>query len=295
MKKKFTVLFVFGVVLLGIFTFTFFVINLGRNSLKILKSRQKVSESIEMEPIEVKPPGAKHSDTKTSQILKQAHRLEKEGKLLKARKLYQSLIDQNPQMESVQAVQQKIWDLNIKLLFSKIHTPDSTFYEVKLGDTLGKIAKRFGTTVDLLKKSNYLSSDLIRPGMKLKISTAHYSILVDKSQNNLILKADDRILKVYKVSTGINNSTPIGTYKIVNKLIDPVWYSAGAVVPPGSPKNILGSRWLGLSLKGYGIHGTIEPSSIGKQITAGCIRMHNKDVEELYIIVPLGTEVTIVD
>ena len=79
------------------------------------------------------------------------------------------------------------------------------------------------------------------------------------------------------------------------KIINPTWYKAGAVVPPGSSKNILGTRWLGLSLQGYGIHGTTDPDSIGKQATAGCVRMLNNDVEELYIIVPAGTEVTVVD
>jgi len=129
----------------------------------------------------------------------------------------------------------------------------------------------------------------------LKVSTAHYSILVDKSQNLLTLKAGDEVFKAYPVSTGLDNCTPIGKFTIITKLIDPIWYKAGAAVPPGSPQNILGSRWLGLSLQGYGIHGTTEPDSIGKQVTAGCIRMLNADVEELYAIVPPGTEVTIVD
>ena len=58
---------------------------------------------------------------------------------------------------------------------------------------------------------------------------------------------------------------------------------------------LLGSRWLGFNMPGYGIHGTIEPETIGKQVTAGCVRMRNSDVEELYDILPLGTEVSIVD
>ena len=64
---------------------------------------------------------------------------------------------------------------------------------------------------------------------------------------------------------------------------------------PGDPKNILGSRWMGLTAKSYGIHGTTDDASIGSQCTQGCVRMHNKDAEELYDIVPAGAEVTIVD
>ncbi|MBM3248214.1 MAG: L,D-transpeptidase, partial [Candidatus Omnitrophica bacterium] len=57
----------------------------------------------------------------------------------------------------------------------------------------------------------------------------------------------------------------------------------------------LGTRWMGFDIPEYGIHGTTEPESIGKQATKGCVRMINKDVEELYSILPVGTEVTIID
>jgi lipoprotein-anchoring transpeptidase ErfK/SrfK len=217
------------------------------------------------------------------------------GDLIKARELYQKLIRDYPQGKGVPEAQKATWALNVKILFSPIQTPDSKIYEVQPRDTLGKIAKTSGTTVDLIMKSNSLKSDLIRPGMKLKVSTAKYSILVDKSQNTLTLSSGEEIFKIYNVATGLDNSTPIGTFKVTNKIIDPTWYKAGAIVPPGSPKNILGTRWLGLSMPGYGIHGTTEPESIGKQVTAGCVRMVNQDVEELYTIVPTGTEVVIAD
>jgi lipoprotein-anchoring transpeptidase ErfK/SrfK len=52
---------------------------------------------------------------------------------------------------------------------------------------------------------------------------------------------------------------------------------------------------MGFELAGYGIHGTVDPQSLGKQVTQGCVRMANNEVEELYSIVPEGTEVAIVD
>jgi len=228
-------------------------------------------------------------------LFKEAQAEQAGGNLIKARDAYQRLIRDYPQAKFVMESEKAAWDLNVKLLFSSIPAPDSKIYEVQPQDTLGKISKNFGTTIELLMKANNLKSDLIRPGMKLKASTAKFSILVDKSQNTLTLKANDEVFKIYQVSTGLDNSTPIGTFKVINKLIDPTWYKAGAIVPPGSPKNILGTRWLGLSIQGYGIHGTTEPESIGKQVTAGCVRMINKDAEELYAIVPTGTEVTVVD
>jgi lipoprotein-anchoring transpeptidase ErfK/SrfK len=240
-------------------------------------------------------PIRKSGITSISNLLTQAKESESKGELLSAKGLYQRLISEFANSAEVMNWQKKIESINIKLLFSPNVTPKSTLYEIKPADTLTKIAKEFNTTTDLIMKSNNLSSDRILPGRKIKVLTVPFSILIDKSQNLLILKSEEEIVKTYIVSTGENNSTPVGSFKITTKLINPTWFKAGAVVPPGSPENILGSRWLGFNLPGYGIHGTTEPSTIGKQVTQGCVRMLNSEIEELYTLVPIGTEVTIVD
>ncbi len=189
----------------------------------------------------------------------------------------------------------------------------SIVYEVKKGDNLTTIAKAHQVTADLIKKVNGLLSDKLIPGKKLKIPTYKMSLWVDKSDNTLTLKGDNERLKTYVVSTGADNSTPVGVFKITDKLINPTWYKAGAVVPPESPQqghqgrsgvsrlvesrpqNVLGTRWIGITAKGYGIHGTVEPEKLGQQVTAGCVRMKNEEVEELYFLVVPGTEVTIQD
>jgi len=242
-------------------------------------------------PLPDKPVGTASS----SNLLNQAKALETEGNLSEAKNIYQRLIAEFPGSAEVMNWQKKAEDINIRLLFSPTITPKSISYEIKSGDTLNKIAKEFDTTINLIKKSNNLTGDNIIPGRKIKIWTAPFSIFVDKSQNMLILKTDEEIFKTYIVSTGTNNCSPVGNFKIVNKLENPTWFKAGTVVPSGSPDNILGTRWLGINLTGYGIHGTTEPQNLGKQVTQGCVRMKNSEVEELYIIVPVGTEVTIVD
>ena len=168
-------------------------------------------------------------------------------------------------------------------------------YTVESGDSLDKIAKEFNTTVTLLQESNNIKGNLIRVGDSLKVITGKFSMVVDKSQNMLILKLNDQFFKLYHVGTGRNNNTPIGEYKITTKIKDPPWYTKGKVIPYGDPENLLGTRWMGIDRKGYGIHGTWEPESIGKQESAGCIRLLNEEVEELYKIVPSGTPVVIVD
>ena len=230
-----------------------------------------------------------------SSLFNQAKGLEAKGNLVEAKSMYQRLTNEFPNSSEIMNWQKKIEELNIKLLFSPTITNHSILYEIKPGDTLTKIANEFKTVPELIMKSNHMTNDKILPGREIKVWTAPFSIVVDKSQNTLILKTDEEVIKTYIVSTGLNNSTPTGNFKIVNKLQNPTWFKAGAVVNPSSPENILGSRWLGFDLPGYGIHGTTEPQSLGRQVTQGCIRMANSDVEELYAIVAVATEVTIVD
>lgn len=110
-----------------------------------------------------------------------------------------------------------------------------------------------------------------------------YKIVVNTSARTLTLYKDGKWYKSFPVAVGKPSTpTPKGTYKIKNKAPN-----------PGGP---YGARWLGLSITtgGYGIHGTNDPSSIGKAVSNGCIRMHNKDVITLYNLVPVGTTVEII-
>jgi lipoprotein-anchoring transpeptidase ErfK/SrfK len=228
-------------------------------------------------------------------LLKEAEVALSEGRLLEAKKIFRNALERLTDPNRIEEVKKKIEELNLKILFSPLIDECSIEYTVKPNDILIKIAKRFDTTVELIKKANNLNSDIIRPKQRLKINKCKFSIIIDKSQNLLFLKRGGQIIKTYTVATGKGNSTPNGSFKIVNKLQNPTWFKTGAVIPPGSPENILGSRWLGLDIKGYGIHGSRDINEIGRQVTMGCIRMRNQDVEELYDILPLGTEVTIID
>ena len=228
-------------------------------------------------------------------LLSQARQLEIKGELLEAKSIYQKLVNEFTESPEVANWQKRVEDINIKLLFSPAITPKSMVYQIKPGDTINKIAREYKTTPELIMKSNNISDSLIIPGRKIKIWNVPFSILVDKSQNIMLLKSDEEVIKTYIVSTGKDNCTPVGVFKIVNKLANPTWFKAGAVVSSGSPENVLGTRWMGFDLAGYGIHGTTEPKDLGKQVTQGCVRLSNSDVEELYNIVPAGTEVSIVE
>jgi len=205
------------------------------------------------------------------------------------------VVETRPEAEASSPLNAAEMQLRWKALFSKEITPDSILYTVKPGDSLYVLARKNHTTVDFIKKINGLKSDNIYPKMKLKIHTAPFSIQIDKSKNVLVLYSGDEVVKKYSVATGKKNCTPVGEFKITDKLVHPTWFKTGAILPPGSPENALGTRWMGFDKPSYGIHGTIEPKSIGTQASEGCIRMLNEEVEEIYSIVPTGTKVTIQD
>jgi lipoprotein-anchoring transpeptidase ErfK/SrfK len=183
--------------------------------------------------------------------------------------------------------------INMDLLTSIAFTPKSQVYVVKRGDTLSGIAKRFNMSVELLKECNGLNDDLIKPHQRLKVVKMDYRIVVDKEKNTMRLMADGEFFTQYRIATGIR--TPTGKFRIASKLRDPVWYAHNRVVKPGDPANVIGKIWIGFDIPGYGIHGTKDPNEIGKTITKGCIRMREEDIEELFKIIPLGTEVQIVE
>ena len=219
---------------------------------------------------------------------------EREGLLDRAKEAYEKVLREYPQGKVSSLARRKLGDVNVKLIFSPYHTEGSLIYEVKRGDTLVGIARKFNTTVGLIKECNNLTSNLLRPNKNLKIVKRDYRILVSKSKNTLILQTKEgKEIKVYTVATGKHNCTPVGEFTVTDKVENPTWYSEEGVFPPGNPKNILGVRWIGISKKSYGIHGTNDPSSLGKQVTQGCVRMRNEEVTELYKLVTPGTPVII--
>ena len=228
-------------------------------------------------------------------LFEQAMKYKNDGELPQAQQILRLIYNEYIDYENIEQVQRELEEINMKIIFSNTPSPSAVVHDVVKGDTLGELAKKYGTTIELIKRSNNLDNNIIRIGQKLRIWRGEFNIFVDKSQNILILKEGDNVIKVYNVSTGKNNSTPVGNFKITSKLTDPVWFNRGVVVPPESPANVLGSRWLGFDIPGYGIHGTIEPDKIGEQVTAGCVRMRNEDVEELYSIIPVGTQVAVVN
>lgn len=161
--------------------------------------------------------------------------------------------------------------------------PTRNFYVIRQGDTLGAIAASFNVdTRDILRLNPDIDPRRLVIGQIICIPAAPspVEIIVNVSAKRLTVYRNGSIYREYIVATGKPETpTPIGVFEIINKEID-----------PGGP---YGTRWLGLSVRGYGIHGTNNPASIGTAASNGCIRMYNEDIEALFDITVVGTPVRI--
>lgn len=126
-----------------------------------------------------------------------------------------------------------------------------------------------------------------------RVTGSRREVLVSIRDRKLAVMEDGKTLRVFAVAVGAAASpSPTGDFRIVNRVAHPTYYHPGVVIPPG-PQNPIGSRWLGLDRKSFGIHGTNEPGSIGRAASHGCIRLRNRDMEEFFAMVRVGDRVRI--
>ncbi len=123
------------------------------------------------------------------------------------------------------------------------------------------------------------------------------TIVVSLKDRRLALLENGQVMAVYPVAVGKPSTpSPTGTFTIVNHVINPTYYHRGrhhgVVIPPG-PNNPVGNRWMGLSIPGYGIHGTNTPRSVGRAVSHGCIRLSRRDLDRLFAQVHAGDAVVI--
>ncbi|MGD9872834.1 MAG: L,D-transpeptidase family protein [Kiritimatiellia bacterium] len=241
-------------------------------------------------------------DRRGAALLADARKAQQEDDLPGARTMALTLLTQSDNPGIVSATEQILNAVNIELATTPRPMPEKTEYTIQRGDTISGLAKKFKTTTELIQKSNGIRGHVIRAGDKLRILSGDFAITVSKSQNDLVLTLNGQFFKRYRVGTGKFGKTPTGKFVISDKIVNPPWWRPdGKMVPYGDKENVLGTHWMALrslddpSLRGYGIHGTWEPETIGTQASAGCIRLANDQVEELFSLVPDGTPVLITE
>ena len=159
-------------------------------------------------------------------------------------------------------------------------------------------AKQFGNTAQ--QTANAAAGEKTALSVKpaatsgINVAPAHQrQIVISIADRQLAVMESGRVIKIYPIAVGKRGTpSPDGDFVIINRAKDPTYRHGETEIAPGKD-NPLGSRWMGLNLKGYGIHGTNVQSSIGKAISHGCFRMRKQDVEELYSLVQVGDTVTV--
>ncbi|MBM4142504.1 MAG: LysM peptidoglycan-binding domain-containing protein [Lentisphaerae bacterium] len=256
-------------------------------------------------PRQAPPPPAPAAPAKpesSGRLLDQGRAHEAAGNLPEARRCYLAALAAGAAGNAAE-IERRLGKVNVELISGPHAMPEKVTHTVQRGESLDAIAGRYGTTSELIQKGNGIANaNMIRMGQSLRVLSGKFELGVSRARNDMLVTLNGAFFKRYPIGSGKDGKTPVGTFQIVDKEKNPTWWPEGREVPFGHPDNILGTRWMSLratggtaDARGYGIHGTWDDASIGKSESAGCVRMRNGDVEELFTFVPRGTPVVIKD
>lgn len=254
--------------------------------------------------------------TEADASIDEADRLIGQGRLLAARdELNAALVRGDLPGNAQQRLRDRLSTLNDTLVFGKDVTPGDDIaaaYTVQPGDSLARIASREGrgTHWTLLSRINGIADpSKIRVGQRLKVVRGPFHAVVHKSDFRMDVfhgPAESPAEWVYvtsmPVGLGADDGTPLGTFAVsAGKLENPGWVNPrdrSERYDRDDPKNPIGEYWIGLTgvgesaaHEGYGIHGTIDPASIGRTMSMGCVRLGDADVALVYELLGEGQSV----
>ncbi|MEX0676906.1 MAG: L,D-transpeptidase family protein [Pirellulales bacterium] len=167
-------------------------------------------------------------------------------------------------------------------------------YEVQSGERLEDIGEKYSVPWQLLAKINGIDDpSALRPGERLKVVRGPFQAIVSLQKRELTLfAADGSYAGRFKIGIGGEHPPQEGTFPVAEKVVNPVYYGRDRAIGAEESDNPLGERWIGLG-SGIGIHGTNNPESIGRTDLPGSISLSERDAEDVYDILSLGSRVTI--
>jgi LysM repeat protein len=215
----------------------------------------------------------------------------KEGNYVPAHRDLSKIYWNNP--ESRRYIQERL-DKNARLIYFSSQPHFLEPYVIRSGDYLQRVAPKYRITWQYLANVNGINPRRIREGQKLKVIKGPFSIFVDLRDFELTVHCHGFYVKRYGIGIGKDGASPVGRFTVLNKVEKPQWTNpiTNRVVSGDDPTNPLGTHWIDIG-DGFGIHGTIKPTSIGKAESRGCVRMLNSDVKEVYDFLVDGSEVVI--
>lgn len=252
------------------------------------------------EPVHVTPrphvrPVAKPPVAAGEIRLDEADRLVQEGRDVEALRLYSKWYWTLPEQRS------KFLD-RMNLLAGKIYfQPQQHYLEpyiMQFGDRFEQIAARYQLSPQYLARLNRVDPAQVRSGHALKVLQGPFSAVIDLSDMDLTVHSNGYYLVRMNVGLGANAAVEPGSFKVVEKVVNPPFRSVEGSVSGGDPENPLGTRLLTLKDDlgekiDLGIHGTNNPGMIGQIGSHGCIRLNNREMEALFDLVVVGSEVTV--
>jgi len=186
--------------------------------------------------------------------------------------------------------------VELEQLAKKIYfSPETNFlpaYEVQPNDQLRLIAKQYDVPWEYLANLNRTKPEQIRPGQKLKMIKGPFDAVVDLKDHRITIHAHGYYVCSFPIGTGKDHSSPTGKFPVLNKERNPTYYGSTKTISRDDSLNPLGEHWIDLG-NSYGIHGTINPDSIGQSQSKGCIRMNNADVAQVFDLLTTKSLVTI--
>ena len=261
-------------------------------------------------PTAAQPPAA--PVTEGNAALAEGRRLVEAGRLLEARAKLNPLLGQSLPPAEQEQVRRLLAQVAERTVFARQPVADDPLvelYTVQSGDNLVNIGRTFKVPHEAIMQINGITNpNRLRVGQKLNIPRGPFHARISKSAFRMDIYLGDTYVRSYPVGLGADQGTPEGEWLVKNRLPNPTYYPPASaaekrIIPPGDPTNPLGGHWIGLEgingqtvgREGYGIHGTIEPESIGRAVSLGCVRMHNEDVAVVYgLLRPGESRVTIV-
>ncbi len=255
-------------------------------------------------------------DPQTRRLLDSALQMAASGQPVQARNLLnQALTTGRLAPAQASEIRAALAKLNEDLIFSPRivqSDPLAETYEIQEGDRLSTLSPGYKIPWELIARINRSDPGRIHLGQKLKVIHGPFHVIVDKSDFRMDLYLGDPsqvgavYIRSFTVGLGTNDGTPLGRFIVKRgKLKNPDWVNprTGEKFVADNPQNPIGERWIGIrgldaasgKYTGFGIHGTIDPDSIGRQASMGCVRMSHEDVEWVYdLLLEEASTVTIV-
>jgi len=277
-------------------------------------STQRTAKQLD-EDIQQATPKRFETVGETAARLKEGMKLIEAGQLVDGRTALSDVLvngGRNLAARDAQAIRDVLTSVNNKLVFSEEVAPGDPFaeyYVIREGDLLSKIAPRYKVDWRLLKRINNVRPERIRLGQKIKVVKGPFHAVVSKRDYRMDLYLRDAshwiYVRSFRVGVGEDNSTPEGSWVVSSKLMDPSWTDprTGRYYKRSDPDIPIGEHWIALKgtepateqLEGYGIHGTNDPDSIGRQMSMGCVRLRNDDVALVYEMLDPGDSTVLIN